>query len=111
VSGILLCAGAIPLGLAGGYAWATIAKPAPHFMARKATIADIPASPEDYPAALDREWTDRSGNEAAREGVYYSGCNEVRAAGRAPLHSGDPGYRIEMDGDGDGIACEPSRRG
>ena len=39
--------------------------------------------------------------------VYYPGCNEVRAAGRAPLYRGQPGYRIGMDGDGDGIACEP----
>lgn len=38
---------------------------------------------------------------------YYSGCNEVRAAGRAPLYKGEPGYREGMDGDGDGIACEP----
>lgn len=42
--------------------------------------------------------------------VYYSGCNEVRAAGLAPLYRGQPGYRPEMDGDDDGIACEPHRR-
>jgi hypothetical protein len=41
--------------------------------------------------------------------VYYSGCNEVRAAGKAPLYRGDPGFRDGMDGDGDGIACEPYR--
>ncbi|HEX8222244.1 MAG TPA: excalibur calcium-binding domain-containing protein [Allosphingosinicella sp.] len=41
--------------------------------------------------------------------VYYSGCNEVRAAGLAPLYRGDPGYRSGMDGDDDGIACEPHR--
>lgn len=47
---------------------------------------------------------------AAVEGsISYSGCNEVRAAGRAPIMSGEPGYRDEMDGDGDGIACEPYR--
>lgn len=43
-------------------------------------------------------------------GVYYSGCREVRAAGAAPLYRGQPGYRPEMDSDGDGIACEPYRR-
>jgi excalibur calcium-binding domain-containing protein len=42
-------------------------------------------------------------------GAYYSGCNEARAAGVAPLYAGEPGYRAEMDGDGDGIACEPYR--
>lgn len=41
------------------------------------------------------------------ESVTYSGCNEVRALGRAPLYAGQPGYREDMDGDGDGIACEP----
>jgi hypothetical protein len=43
------------------------------------------------------------------DSVYYSGCNAVRAAGAAPLYRGEPGYRPEMDGDGDGIACEPHR--
>ena len=41
--------------------------------------------------------------------VYYAGCDEVHAAGKAPLYAGQPGYRIGMDGDGDGIACEPHR--
>ena len=42
-------------------------------------------------------------------GAYYSNCNEARAAGVAPLYAGEPGYRPEMDGDDDGIACEPYR--
>jgi len=41
--------------------------------------------------------------------VYFPGCNAVRAAGLAPLYRGQPGYRPEMDGDDDGIACEPHR--
>jgi hypothetical protein len=41
--------------------------------------------------------------------VFYSGCREVRAAGRAPLYRGQPGYRAGMDGDNDGIACEAYR--
>jgi hypothetical protein len=43
------------------------------------------------------------------QSFYYSGCNEVRGAGKAPLLAGQPGYRSDMDGDGDGIACEPIR--
>ncbi|MEQ1540472.1 MAG: excalibur calcium-binding domain-containing protein [Sphingorhabdus sp.] len=39
--------------------------------------------------------------------VYYAGCYEVRALGKDPLYRGDPGYREGMDGDNDGIACEP----
>lgn len=42
-------------------------------------------------------------------GAYYAGCNAARAAGVAPLYESEPGYRPEMDGDGDGIACEPYR--
>ncbi|MEZ0244531.1 MAG: excalibur calcium-binding domain-containing protein [Sphingomonas sp.] len=38
--------------------------------------------------------------------VHYAGCNDARAAGAAPIYAGQPGYRSEMDGDGDGIACE-----
>lgn len=43
----------------------------------------------------------------SEQSVYYAGCNEVRALGKAPLYRGDPGYREGKDGDGDGIACEP----
>ena len=45
-----------------------------------------------------------------RSGTYFRNCKEARAAGAAPLRRGQPGYRVEMDGDGDGIACEPIRR-
>ena len=41
--------------------------------------------------------------------IHYPGCNAARAAGAAPIYRGQPGYRVEMDGDGDGIACEPHR--
>jgi hypothetical protein len=51
----------------------------------------------------------RSGNARLEGSVFYSGCREVRAAGAAPLYRGQPGYRVGMDGDGDGIACEPYR--
>lgn len=42
-------------------------------------------------------------------GTYFRNCREAWAAGAAPLRRGQPGYRPEMDGDGDGIACEPFR--
>ena len=42
--------------------------------------------------------------------VYYRNYAEARAAGAVPIYRGQPGYRIGMDGDGDGIACEPYRR-
>jgi endonuclease YncB( thermonuclease family) len=44
-------------------------------------------------------------------GEYYRNCAAARAAGAAPLHPGQPGYRPEMDADSDGVACEPYRGG
>ncbi|PZO90769.1 MAG: calcium-binding protein [Sphingomonas sanxanigenens] len=42
--------------------------------------------------------------------MYYRNCNAARAAGAAPIWRGSPGYREGLDGDGDGIACEPYYR-
>lgn len=38
--------------------------------------------------------------------VYFANCSAARAAGAAPIHAGEPGYRRKLDRDGDGIACE-----
>lgn len=38
--------------------------------------------------------------------TYYANCAAVKAAGKAPLISGSPGYRDKLDADHDGIACE-----
>lgn len=43
----------------------------------------------------------------AGAGWSYRNCREARAAGAAPLYRGQPGYGAHMDGDHDGIACEP----
>ncbi|WP_020389598.1 excalibur calcium-binding domain-containing protein [Kribbella catacumbae] len=40
------------------------------------------------------------------EDVYYANCSEVRAAGAAPIHRGEPGYSSKLDRDNDGVACE-----
>jgi len=70
------------LGIAGGYIWANLPTAALH-------------SPEE--------------NARIEASMTYGGCDEVRMLGKAPLHAGEPGYRSDMDGDGDGIACEPIR--
>ena len=41
-----------------------------------------------------------------QQDVYYPNCSAVRAAGKAPLHQGDPGYSTRLDRDRDGVACE-----
>ena len=46
---------------------------------------------------------------APRAGDFFPRCDAARAAGVAPLYQGEPGYRPQMDGDNDGIACEPDR--
>jgi hypothetical protein len=38
---------------------------------------------------------------------HFRGCGEARAAGREDIPRSDPSYREWMDGDGDGLACEP----
>jgi len=44
-----------------------------------------------------------------KAGDHWGGCNDARSAGTAPIYRGEPGYRPEMDGDSDGVACEPYR--
>ena len=36
----------------------------------------------------------------------YANCDAVRAAGAAPIHSGDPGFQPKFDRDNDGVGCE-----
>jgi endonuclease YncB( thermonuclease family) len=42
----------------------------------------------------------------AASSAYYANCDAVRAAGKAPLYEGQPGYRSSLDRDHDGVACE-----
>jgi hypothetical protein len=36
-------------------------------------------------------------------GVIYKNCTEVKAAGKAPIRDGDPGYSSKLDRDGEGL--------
>jgi hypothetical protein len=67
----------------------TVAPPPPHTTVKPAPPAYTPPPAPAPPAE-----------------VYYKNCAAARAAGAAPLHRGDPGYRPALDRDGDGIACE-----
>jgi len=77
---------------------ATSAVPAPDPGADPAPSTPAPPAPE--PAPVDPPVT------VDPVGVSYANCAAVHAAGKAPLHSGDPGYSRKLDRDGDGIACE-----
>jgi Excalibur calcium-binding domain len=117
--------GAVAVGCVAGYAWSSFPSAfswsdPPVEPAKKATIPLLELPPSEAEAEADSAWLAGRNSVASREaistaprsverGVFYSGCNEVRAAGKAPLYAGQPGYRVEMDGDRDGVACEPIR--
>ena len=42
--------------------------------------------------------------------THYRDCDDARAMGAVPLRRGEPGYRPELDADGDGVACEQYAR-
>jgi hypothetical protein len=88
----------------------TTAKPAvtepPRVLPIAAPVDTEPAAaaPETSPAATTAGTSPAS--TAPGTSVYFKNCAEARAAGAAPLHRGDPGYRAALDKDNDGIACE-----
>ena len=43
----------------------------------------------------------------SRTFVYYRNCTAAHAAGAYSIPRGAPGYRPALDGDNDGLACEP----
>lgn len=78
-------------------------------------VGSVVMSPEGRAAVATnaRDVAVATGVKRAREpqaGDHWGGCDSARAAGTAPIFRGEPGYRPEMDGDDDGIACEPPRR-
>ncbi|MGW2988333.1 excalibur calcium-binding domain-containing protein [Streptomyces goshikiensis] len=40
------------------------------------------------------------------EPVFFKNCDAAKAAGKAPIRRGQPGYRDALDRDKDGIACD-----
>jgi len=91
---LFLIAAAI-LGLTGGYAWSHWSKASP---AQKA-MAQAQAIPSAKPGQTKAEIEDS---------VYFADCDAAKAAGREPLYEGQPGYRKELDPDGDGMTCIPT---
>lgn len=61
----------------------------------------VPAAPQPLVSSGSSSSGSSGGGSA-----YYKNCAAARAAGAAPLSSGDPGYRSGLDRDGDGTACE-----
>jgi endonuclease YncB( thermonuclease family) len=51
----------------------------------------------------------RQATPRASTGPMFWTCAQARAAGAAPMYRGQAGYNPNLDGDNDGIACEPYR--
>jgi outer membrane biosynthesis protein TonB len=78
-----------------------------HTPAPSETPTDSQSSPPESPSITPTPTTDPTTAPAGTsEAVVYQNCAEVRAAGKAPLHRGEPGYTAELDKNGDGIACD-----
>ncbi|WP_249494089.1 GmrSD restriction endonuclease domain-containing protein [Kocuria rhizophila] len=74
-------------------------------------VAEVPAQPAApaQPAPPAAPAPGAPPANAPSGDLYFSRCVDARAAGMAPLYAGSPGYRTGLDGDGDGVACEPRR--
>lgn len=68
-----------------------------------APVAPAPVAPGPAPVAPGPAPVAPAPAPAA---AYYANCAAARAAGVAPLHEGQAGYRAGLDRDLDGIACE-----
>jgi len=87
---LILAAAAIPLGLAGGYAWSALTAVDHRAPPPKATIAEIPPSPEELPEVADAEWTNRADDNRAAVATTEANC-------------------VEGDNDGFDCAAQPAR--
>ena len=92
----------------------TSATPAPTAEATPTSTDETTTAPTPAPGPTTTTTTtattatesSETSTEQASPDVSYANCAEARAAGVAPLHRGDPGYRPGLDRDDDGIACE-----
>ncbi|WP_408993094.1 excalibur calcium-binding domain-containing protein [Streptomyces sp. 1268] len=81
---------------------------------KKVRVTVTAAPPEPEPAKKPVARDDSTGGSGSSGGsggsggtsAYYKNCDAVRAAGAAPIRSGQPGYGRHLDRDGDGVGCE-----
>jgi len=58
------------------------------------------------PPAIKEEPSDPPPIVEENNDVYFKNCTDAKAAGAAPMHIGEPGYRVGLDRDRDGTACD-----
>lgn len=76
----------------------------PRIMAAEELDAQQPSASGGWPTEAAR---DRAPAPVRVLGAGFPNCRAARAAGAAPMYRGQPGYNPNLDGDADGIACEP----
>jgi hypothetical protein len=75
--------------------------------AREATASEMRGAGSRPGGTASSGGSTSSGGTASSGGsTSYKNCDAVRAAGKAPIHRGDPGYAKHLDRDGDGVGCE-----
>ena len=72
-------------------------------------VSTAPANHTEPMTAADKPPPIAEVRPAARV-TPFRDCREARAAGAAPVYEGDPRYGPWLDGDDDGIGCEPYHR-
>jgi hypothetical protein len=73
------------------------------FTSKKSNVSESTARAEP---PVETNVSSAASSTKSKTEVVYKNCNDVRAAGAAPLHKDDPGYSRKLDRDGDGVACE-----
>lgn len=73
-----------------------------------ATAASMRLSGQPAPP-VTRPATSGTASRTSATARVFANCAEARAAGRAPVRRGEPGYGPHLDRDNDGIGCEPYR--
>lgn len=82
-------------------------KQAGHSQSRKSSPSGVTNPSSRHYDSGDTDESEDNDNDNDDNDVYYANCSEARANGAESIREGEPGYREELDRDGDGIACEP----
>lgn len=72
----------------------------------KDTTETPPPPPPPPPAPAPTTTKPKPTTQPKPAPVFYATCDDARRAGAAPLYWGQPGYRVELDDNRNGIACE-----
>ncbi|VWX48331.1 thermonuclease family protein [Novosphingobium sp. 9U] len=66
-------------------------------------------NPDAVRSPNSEQWSAPVRSQPRSSGYMYRNCDQARAAGAAPMRRGTAAYNPSLDGDNDGLACEPYR--